>query len=60
MLDNCKYALLMNSLPRHPLQLSVAKQTPLSKIQLDLRLQLLAAEDVEALKNYKKNLMNLN
>lgn len=40
-----KYTMLMTGLPRHPGSLFTAKQTPLSRIQLDRRLALLDTQD---------------
>lgn len=45
MLRNYRYTLLISSLPRHPNDLLSSKQPPLSRIQLDNRLVLLAPED---------------
>jgi hypothetical protein len=42
---NCKYAMLLASLPRHPLDLFSAKHATLSSIQLQRRLDLLDAHD---------------
>ena len=46
---NCKYALLLTSMPRHPQQFFSAGQTPISKLQLDQRLGLLDAKDADEL-----------
>ncbi len=40
-----KYTMLMSGLPRHPRSLFAAKQTPLSRIQLERRLALLDTQD---------------
>lgn len=42
---NCKYAMLMASLPKHPVDLFSAKHATLSSIQLQRRLALLDAQD---------------
>jgi hypothetical protein len=48
---NCKYALLLSSLPRHPQRLFSASQTPISRMQLDRRLLLLEAKDAVELQH---------
>ena len=47
--QQCKYALLLTSLPRHAAELFSSTQTPISRIQLDNRLTLLDARDAEDL-----------
>lgn len=42
---SCKYALLLASLPRHPLRLFSAKETVISRIKLEQQLLLLDAAD---------------
>lgn len=49
-----RYTLLISSLPRHPLSLFSAKQTPLSRIQLDSRLALLTEQDAVGLKQIEQ------
>lgn len=44
-----KYTLLLSSLPQQPLSFINAKQTPVSRIQLDKRLALLSSEDADEL-----------
>lgn len=49
MLNNCKYTMLMASLPKHPLDLFSVKHNTLSSLQLQRRLALLDKRDAEDL-----------
>lgn len=51
---NCKYALLLTSMPRHAQRLFLASQTPISRMQLDRRLLLLEAKDAAELQKIEK------
>jgi hypothetical protein len=51
---NCKYSLLISSLPPHKNLLFEEKQTPLSRIQLNKRLALLEPEDAVVLEKIEK------
>jgi hypothetical protein len=53
MFETDKYTTLMTSLPHHG-PLFAAKQTPLSRIQLETRLQMLDAEDTALLQEIEK------
>jgi len=60
--DRFKYILLLSSLPLHPKSFISAKQTPLSRIQLDKRLALLSESDaaelarIESILRWGKNI----